>query len=167
MAKAEEEIIETIYSAKNLFKIYKDSLLSDLNLTKMLALLESKINASWEEMIESGIVNECKACSLYRSETCCTYRTGFKCDTTLLLINLLLNVPLPESPFYSELCHFLTEKGCCLKARPVICINYTCPVLREKIPFDKLIRVQEIAGEEIDLIFKTENYIKQMIRKRG
>ncbi len=167
MKKAGQLITQSIYSAKNLFKIHGDTLLSDLNLAKMLSLLESKINISREEMIKSGIVNECASCSLQRAETCCTFRTGFKCDTTLLLINMLMNVPLPEFPFYPELCHFLTEKGCCLKARPVICINYTCSILREKIPFKKLIRVQEITGKEMDLVFKIENYIKQILRKRG
>ncbi|NWF98706.1 MAG: hypothetical protein HXY52_07220 [Nitrospirae bacterium] len=165
MIKITHEIEQTIYSAKNLFEIYKDTFLSDLNLIKMLSLLESKINLSREEMIKSGIVNECASCSLQKRETCCTYRTGFKCDTTLLLINLLMNVKLPEFSFYPELCHFLTEKGCCLKARPVICINYTCSQLRENIPFDKLLRVQEITGQEMDLLFKTENYIKQLLRK--
>lgn len=164
MIKTGHEITQTIHYAKNLFEMCRDTFLSDFNLAKMLSLLESKINISREKMIKSGIVNECMECSLKRAETCCTYRTGFKCDATLLLINLLMNVPLPEFPSYPELCYFLTEKGCCLKARPVICINYTCSILREKIPFEKLLKVQEITGEEMDLVFKIENYIKHILK---
>ncbi len=167
MIKTGHVITQSIHTVKHLFEIHNDILISDLKLANMLSLLEDKINTSRQEMIKSGIVNECASCSLQRAETCCTYRTGYKCDTTLLLINLLMNVHLPEFPFYPELCHFLTEKGCCLKARPVICINYTCSVLREKIPFEKLLRVQKITGEEMDLIFKTENYIKQILKERG
>lgn len=167
MKKTSNGIIQTIYSAKNLYERNRDIFFSDLHLVNLLSSLENKINTSRDEMFKSGIVNECKSCALQRKETCCTYRTGFKCDTILLLINLLMQVSLPEIPFYNNLCHFLTEKGCCLKARPVLCVNYTCHHLRENISFDKLIRVQEITGHEMDLLFTVENYIKQVLRKRG
>ena len=50
-----------------------------------------------------------------------------------------------------------------LGARHVICVNFICPRLRQNIQHDTLIRLQGIAGEELDTLFLLEECIKKNI----
>jgi hypothetical protein len=81
------------------------------------------------------------------------------------LINLLLEESLPAEPQNPNLCYFLTKEGCILRARHVICVNFLCQRLRENIQHDRLVRLQEIAGEEIHSLFILEECIKKKIRE--
>ena len=81
----------------------------------------------------------------------------------MLLINLLLDNPLPERQYRSDLCYFLTGSGCSLRAKPVICVNFVCSRIRENIPFQTLIHLQKTIGDELETLFSVEEYIKRKI----
>ena len=138
-------------------------MLQDGEIKKLLIRLDRNIEATMKEMASSGVVMECADCAVSNEGTCCGRRTGYKCDITLLLINLLLGKALPEHEQDVHLCRFLTKHGCSLRVRPVICVNFVCQRLRKKIPHEKLIRLQEIAGEELDILFVLEECIKKKI----
>jgi hypothetical protein len=129
----------------------------------MLLQLDKNIEVSKGEMAASGIVRECADCAVNGEGTCCSARTGQKSDSILLLVNLLLNNPLPEKEYNADLCYFLTGSGCSLRARPVICVNFVCSRIRENIPFQALIHLQQTIGIELDTLFMIEEYVKRKI----
>jgi hypothetical protein len=129
----------------------------------MLSELDRNIETTQQEIELAGVVKECADCAVNGNGTCCGVRTGYKCDSILLLINLMLGRSLLFEPTSRHLCHFLTGNGCSLRARHIICVNYVCQRLRRNIPHDILIQLQAIAGNEMDSLFKLEEYIKTKI----
>ncbi len=137
--------------------------MQDSQVCALLKGLDMDIEATQSAMVRAGIVNECSDCAMSGQGTCCGVRTGYKCDSILLLINLLLGRNLPSVPADAHLCHFLTKQGCALRARHVICINFVCQRLRDVIPHNLLCNVQEIAGRDIDALFVLEECIRKKI----
>ncbi len=131
----------------------------------LLLQLDKNIEISKREMASARVIEECADCAANGEGTCCSARTGQKCDSILLLVNLLLNNPLPEKGGKADLCYFLTDSGCSLRARPVICVNFVCSRIREKIPFQTLVHLQKTIGNELDALFRVEEYIKRKILK--
>ncbi|MEW6419584.1 MAG: hypothetical protein AB1480_15970 [Nitrospirota bacterium] len=152
-----------IASAYNLRISYGDLLLQDSKLHTLLQRLNKTISATINEMESVGVVKECADCAVHGEGTCCGIRTGYKCDRILILLNLLLDVSPVIQTRHPHLCPFLTEQGCSLRARPVICVNFICQRLRRNITHEGLVRLQEIAGEELDALFNAEEYVKKKI----
>lgn len=136
------DISQQIVLAYQLYQEFGQALLQDEKLQALLLRLDQNIEAAHKEMLAIGVVKECADCAVNGDGTCCGRRTGYKCDSILLLINLLLGKSLPIKPQDSKLCYFLTEEGCLLRARHVICVNYLCQRLRKNIPHDRLICLQ-------------------------
>jgi hypothetical protein len=148
--------------ARSLYQKHGEDLLNDKKLSEMLLQLDTNIGATQDEMTATGVSDECSDCALHGAGTCCSERTGHKCDTTLLLLNLLLGRSLPGKPESRDQCYFLTSHGCVLRARPIICVNFVCRRLRENIPHDVIVHLQQTAGDEMDILFRVETYIKLM-----
>jgi len=137
--------------------------LQDREVCSLLSELDRQIEMTQSAMIKAGIVMECADCAMDDQGTCCGVRTGYKSGSVLLLINLLLGRTLPPVPAYAYHCHFLGERGCTLRARHVICVNFVCQRLKDVFPLSVLCNVQEIAGREIDALFVLEECIKKKI----
>jgi hypothetical protein len=135
--------------------------MQDREVFMLLGRLNQHVEATQGAMVRAGIVKECADCSVNGEGTCCGVRTGYKCGSVLLLINLLLGRILPSAPTDIHLCHFLTKQGCALRVRHVICVNFVCQRLRDVIPHNSLCSVQDIAGGEIDTLFSLEECIKK------
>ncbi|HMK56869.1 MAG TPA: hypothetical protein VK448_09560, partial [Dissulfurispiraceae bacterium] len=131
----------------------------------LLQELDLRIGATQNAMSSAGIVRECADCAGNDQGTCCGVRTGYKSGSVLLLINLLLGRSLPSGPSDTSLCYFLTERGCALRARHVICVNFICQRLKDAIPHDALCKVQEIAGREIDILFTLEECVNKKMSR--
>jgi hypothetical protein len=138
-------------------------LTQDKEVCTLLTLLDLHIEATQIAMVEAGIVKECRDCAVNGEGTCCGVRTGYKYDSVLLLINLLMGGIPPPAPADTHLCHFLTKHGCALRARHVICVNFVCQRLRDVVPHDVLCNIQDRAGREIDALFLLEEHIKKKI----
>ncbi len=160
----EPTIVHTIDEALRLEKTLSPILEEDERFRSLLESLRQSIKATHIEMRAARMVNECADCAVTGEGTCCTARTHHKYDKLLLLINLLLGTSLPRGAGLPGMCHFLTEHGCILTARHVICVNFLCRRLRENIQHWKLVRVQEVAGEELNTLFIMEEYLKKRIR---
>jgi hypothetical protein len=152
-----------IASAYNLRISYGDSLLQDSEMHTLLQRLNKTIAATINKMESVGVVKECADCAVHGEGTCCGARTGYKCDRILILLNLLLGVSPVIQTLHPHLCPFLTEQGCSLRARPVICVNFICERLRRNITHENLVRLQEVAGEELNALFTAEEYVKKKI----
>lgn len=160
----DNDIAHKIDFVYHLHKLFAQALLQDEKLQALLLRLGQQIEAAHKEMLAIGVVKECADCAVNGDETCCGKRTGYKCDSILLLINLLLGKSLPIKTQDRHFCYFLTKEGCLLSARHVICVNYLCQRLRKNIPHKRLFRLQVITGEELNTLFVIEEYIKKKIK---
>jgi hypothetical protein len=88
-----------------------------------------------------------------------------KFDTHLLLVNLLLGVSLPEHHLRTDSCYLLTDKGCILKARLVLCIDFLCDKILNALSVEERFSLQKISGEELVAGFRLYDAIKKFLRQ--
>ena len=110
-----------------------------------------------------GVASACRHCSEEDGDTCCGAGIENRYTPRLLLINLLLGNVFPEKRFRSNGCFFLSEKGCSLKARLVLCVNYLCPKIQGMGSSEELARLQTITGQEMDEGFLLDEAVKKFI----
>ena len=156
-------VVREVHLAYHLHKIFSDALLQDEKIRTLLVQLDQNIEATQKEMVAVGVIKECADCAVNGEGTCCGKRTGYKYDSVILLVNLLLGKTIPLQSQDPLACYFLTREGCILRARHVICVNFLCPRLHKNIQHEMLVRLQEVAGEELDTLFLIEEYIKKTI----
>lgn len=140
-------------------------MLQDKEIQGLLLHLNERIDATWKEMASIGVVRECTDCALKGGGSCCGAGMERWYSEILLLINLLLGRSIPEKAYEANSCYFLSEKGCTLRAREVICVDYLCQRIYKNIQYRKLIQLQKIAGEELITLFILQECIKKKIRK--
>lgn len=139
-------------------------LLGDQEIPVLLDKLKGAIHASHKEMAEAGVVNECRDCEEREGGSCCGAGLENRYDGSLLLINLLLGVKLPRQGYDPSSCFFLGAQGCLLLARHVICVNYLCKKITERIDAEKIAALQEKEGVELERLFHLQERIKKKIR---
>lgn len=157
-------IEEKILQAHRLNAACGDSLRQDGSIQTLLKRLKQKIDVARRTMVALGVVAECKYCEEEEGGSCCGVGIEDRYDPVLLLINLLLGASLPIQVRGGNSCYFLREKGCMLAARHVLCVNYICQKLQNKLTREELIDLQNSAGEELDTEFILHEAIKKHIR---
>ena len=155
---------EKITWALNCFDKYKNTFLKDKKTEQLLKKLQEASTQSLKEMIEIGLVDECRKCEEEEGGACCGAGIENRYSGTLLLINLLLGIKLPEKAFDPKSCFFLGPGGCILRARHVICVNYVCRKITERIPGQMLNHLRENEGKELDILFILNERIKFILR---
>ncbi|WP_144060480.1 hypothetical protein [Archaeoglobus sulfaticallidus] len=135
----------------------------DESISEMLKELEKKIARSSEVMKKNGVSRMCAECG---DMSCCGEGIEERFDPVTILINYMLGVEVQEERVKKGWCIFLTERGCSLKAREIICINYLCDKIKEMLSLDELREVQLVCGEEMDLLFKLSEEIKKRLRRQ-
>jgi hypothetical protein len=129
--------------------------------------LRACIEASRELMAETGVVDECRRCEEMEGGSCCGSGIENRYSEVLLLINLLLGVPLPERAARPRSCYFLGETGCTLLARHVLCVNYLCAGLRQRLSPAQLSRLQDASGEELETEFRCYETFKRFLNRQA
>lgn len=157
-------IEEKIAWAENCYEKYGRRLFEDRTITDLLARLQRDIQGSRKEMTAAGIVDLCRECELNEGGSCCGAGLENKYDGWLLLINLLLNVRLPEKRHDPKSCFFLGNTGCMLQARHVICVNYVCKKITDRIDPEAIKALREKEGEELNALFLLHERIKGVSR---
>ena len=161
---ADSSIEEKISWADICFKKYKKTILDDIKVQQLLEAFRKASSESFEEMIEIGLVDECRECEEEEGGTCCGKGIENRYSGTLLLINLLLGIKLPAEAFEPKSCFFLGAKGCSLRARHVICVNYICKKITDRIPGQEINHLREIEGAELDILFILNERVKSVLR---
>ena len=156
-------IEEKIEAAHALFAAWEGRLREDGRISALLERLEQNVHASLQAMLALRVVQTCKRCEELEGGSCCGAGIESRYDGLQLLINLLLNVSLPDRHTYTDSCYFLQADGCCLKARHVLCVNYLCTKLQRTLSPDDMITLQAIAGEELDTGFALYEAIKSYV----
>jgi len=153
--------------ARKMFLIYTGHIGADPEAGRLAADFDAARKASRREAASVGITSICSMCDRDGGGSCCGAGIELKYDGWLLLVNLVLGIELPERRPRPGCCFFLGEKGCILAARAVLCINYLCRTVMEKVPSSALLTLRELEGREIELLFRLNERIKQVIRGRA
>jgi len=156
---------EKLEKARELFRRWGDRLLAEPDIASGLQRMEEYIEKTWEVMFRAGVVETCKYCDEQEGGSCCGAGIDMKYDPVLLLMNLLLGVPLPDRRHEEGSCFFLGERGCKLKVRLVLCVDYLCPKLRRKLDHDDLVELQTVSGDELLEGFILYDAIKTRLRR--
>lgn len=158
-------IQDKIRQAQSLYGLWGDTLKKETQINNLLEGLERCVINSREFMLDFRIVEICKRCDEEEGGSCCGAGLENKFDTFLLLINLLLGVTLPEHHLRPDSCYLLTEKGCILKVRLFLCVDFLCEKILKELSRDELIKLQNISGDELLTGFKLYDTIKKFIRQ--
>lgn len=155
-------IEEKIAWAKDFYERFGGKFYKDRTTIDLLDRLKKAVRNSREEMTSAGIANLCGECERKERGSCCGNGIENKYDGWLLLINLLLNVRLPNKRYDPKSCFFLGKTGCVLLARHVICVNYICKKITDRIEPQaiKALRIKE--GEELNTLFLLHENIKKI-----
>jgi hypothetical protein len=129
--------------------------------------LESHWSTSWRVMEETGIVACCRHCEEEEGGSCCGRGIEDKYNETLLLLNLLWGVVLPEQRGRPDSCFFLGDCGCLLKIRDVLCVNYLCTAVQKRLSTEALARVQEAIGRELETVFVLQEAARRILNSAG
>ena len=157
-------IDEKIKWADSCFFKYKETFLNDKNTAQLLRKFRVFSAESLKEMFEIGIVDECRKCEEEEGGACCGRGIENRYSGTLLLINLLLGITLPQKGYDEKSCFFLSSGGCSLRARHVICVNYICSKISERIPGQLINGLRDKEGKELDILFILNEQIKSILR---
>jgi hypothetical protein len=155
-------IEEKIAWAEEYYRRFRGQFLKDRSIVDLLNELKKAVHDSHSEMTGAGIAKICRECEQDEGGSCCGAGLENRYDWELLLINLLLDVNLPQKRHDPESCYFLGKTGCLLQARHVICINYVCKKITDLIDPRKLNKLREKEGEELNTLFLLHERIKKM-----
>ncbi|MFC1822567.1 hypothetical protein ACFL9T_07655 [Thermodesulfobacteriota bacterium] len=163
----EGSILEKIAWAEKTCDEHREGLLRDKVVAILLINFQRAADKSRETMLEVGVAQHCKSCEDREGGSCCGAGLEDKYSGTLLLINLLLNVAIPAERRDPRGCFFLGERGCLLRARHVICVNYLCKKITDHIPLEKISTLRDREGDELECLFLLNERIKAVIRERN
>lgn len=159
----ESPVEQKIFWAGDIFHRRGRDLLGDVNFAQNFGTLKQAVARSRDEMARIGIAASCKACDEQEGGSCCGAGIERHYSATLLLLNLLLGVELPDTRHDPLSCFFLSEGGCRLIARHVICINYLCHRITSRISARELAALREKEGDELNLIFCLHETVKKKL----
>ena len=158
--------VQRIDLAHSLFRSFEEALRNHRIVVELLHRIDQDIDRTARAMAELGIDEACALCDRTSPcGSCCSRGLEKKYDSVLLLINLLLGRDLPDTPTREDSCHFLGHRGCRLRIRHMLCIDYLCPGLETRLGTAGLIRIQSVAGMEIHTAFLLYEAVKKVIRE--
>ena len=163
----ESPIEERIAWAEHCYGEIKDQLLEDRKVGDLLKRLKHAARSSHREMAAAGVVDECRECEQREGGSCCGAGLENKYSGVLLLINLLLDVKIPQKGLDPSSCIFLGLSGCRLLARHVICVNYICSKISDHIDPGKIASLKEKEGVELELLFHLNERIRNVLKAQN
>jgi hypothetical protein len=152
-----------IQKAKALYDAYAGALREDAGVQELLDQYRRAIAGTYDAMAEEGVLEACSQCAQGPSGSCCFEGVEDWYDPVLLLINLLLDVPMPSEREIPEACFFVGKGGCKLRSRYAFCVNFLCPVLSTGRKNGKLLRT---TGEELFCEWELEKEIRRRIASK-
>ncbi len=157
--------LERANNARDVFQEFGKDILKDSNIDRLIRQLKEASLASREEMAQTGIVEICTRCDQLEGGSCCGAGLENRYDGWLLLINLLLGVDIPKKRYDRKSCFLLSENGCLLVSRHVICINYLCGKITRSIPPEQLQEMREREGKELEILFLLKETLRTVVKK--
>jgi len=137
---------------------------ADREIGQLLERLGAAIRRSRTAMVDAGVTAECACCDRQDGGSCCGAGLEKRYDGVMLLINLLLGVELPRERADPRSCLFLRGNGCVLTARDVICVNYLCRRITDKLDRSGTTMLAESEGEELETLFRLHTRITRLLQ---
>ena len=162
---ANRPVKERIAWAEFCFQTSGDLFLKEKKIFGLLREFRAAAEASKRKMNEIGVVALCRECDQEEGGSCCGKGLEDRYDAWLLLINKLLAVDFPRERHQADGCFFLGKRGCLLKARHVICINYMCKKITNNVQPSLINDLREAEGTEINVLFMLNEGIKGLFRE--
>ena len=156
-------IQDKISWAEERFEEYQDRLLGDPIVAELLERVRLAVSAANQIRAAAGIERMCAECETREGGSCCGVGLEDKYDARLLLINLLLGVRLPHSREDAYSCWFLSGRGCRLRARHVICVNYICEKIEKGVDAGRMQKIREKEGAELAGIFRLHQRVTELL----
>ena len=153
-------VSEEIDKAKALYDAHGSALREDHGVHNLLENYREAIARTYNAMAEEGVLEACSQCAQGPAGSCCFEGVEDWYDPVLLLINLLLDVPLPSQRDIPKACFFVGQGGCKLRGRYAFCVNFLCPTLSEATKSAKLLRT---TGDELLCGWELEKEIRRRI----
>ena len=150
--------------ARDLYARLREKLLHTPEIISCVKDLEYAIAGSRQAMSASGLSDICRKCEIEGGGSCCGAGLENKYSTRLLFINLLLGTGLPATRYDKSSCFFLGEKGCLLKARHAICVNYVCSKITDQLGPNLLAPLREKEGIELEVLFGLNEKLKEFLK---
>ncbi len=160
-------ITEKITWAQNANEKLKEMLLHDHDTEQLFSDFQQAAERTRAGMEKAGVLERCRICEELEGGSCCGAGIENRYDGYLLIINLALGVGVPAEQWDENSCFFLSPRGCCLKARHVICINYLCKDILNHVEPAALANLRALEGEEINLLFRLHERIKKILGDMG
>lgn len=160
-------VVSKIKWAENCYRNLEEIFRRDHKVKGLMSGLEQSISDSHRVMTEAGIGDICESCEKEDGGSCCGKGMEDTYDGPILLINLLLGQDIPKTRKDPKSCLFLGDKGCLLRARHVICINYLCRRITDRIHPDILSVLREREGREIEHLFLLKDRIIGLLKMHG
>jgi hypothetical protein len=165
-------VLQEINKAKAFHDAYGDALRKDERVQELLENYRKAVSRTYDAMAEEGVLKACSQCAQGPSESCCFEGVEDWYDPVLLLINLLLDVPLPSQRQIPKACFFVGRDGCQLRGRYAFCVNFLCPKLSAEIKNGRLLRT---TGKELhcgwelekEIRRRIDSWTRQAVSKRG
>ena len=160
----ESPIEDKIAWAERLYDERGARLRADPAVADLLERFRNAAEASHREMVRSGVAEACMHCARDEGGSCCGKGLEDRYSALLLLVNRLLDRPLPGERFDPQGCFFLGENGCLLLARHVICVNYLCGKITRHMDPARLRPLRDGEGEELELLFLLIEKVKARLK---
>ncbi|MGM0662957.1 MAG: hypothetical protein ACQET7_02085 [Thermodesulfobacteriota bacterium] len=154
-------IEEKIAWAERVYCKAGSRLSGDPEISSLIKRFEAAAGASHRMMQKTGIVEICRECDQHEGGSCCGKGIEDRYSGVMLLINLLLERPLPHRRYDPAGCFFLGPSGCVLAARHVICINYLCNRVTDSVSSEHLSCLRDSEGEEVHVLFLLAERVKR------
>jgi len=156
----ESPVEQKILWARDILDRRERDLLDDEQVSRPISLLRQAIRRSRQAMSEAGISDLCRTCEIEEGGSCCGAGIEKHFRPTLLLLNLLMGAPIPQTRHDPLSCFFLSDKGCGLLARHVLCVNFLCNKITSLVSPEKIAALREMEGIELHLVFVLLERIK-------
>ena len=153
-------VAQEINKAKAFCDAYGSALREDQRVQELIEDYRKAIARTYEAMAEEGILKACSQCAQGPSGSCCFEGVEDWYDPVLLLINLLLDVPLPSQREIPKACFFVGQGGCKLLGRYAFFVNFLCPKISAEMKNGKLHRA---SGEELLCGWELEKELRRRI----
>lgn len=150
--------------AYQIFIDQKEVLTRNHRISALIAQLQNDLQLSHSCMLQYGIGSRCAECdSTAPQGSCCSRGLEDKYDASLLIANLLLGIDLPRIHVRQESCFFLGYRGCTLRVRNMLCVDYLCPELEKQLGSSTVAEIQTITAGEAKTTFLLCDEIKKSI----
>jgi hypothetical protein len=143
----------------------RHTLLQDPKVAQLLKNLRGAVQDSRREMVRAGIVDACTDCEEREGGSCCGAGVENYYSGLLLLINLLLDVNLPTERHDPASCFFLGRDGCQLLARHVLCVNFLCKKITDRIDPHKINALRQKEGVELECLFLSKEQLQKLLMR--